>query len=97
MASQRWPAHKLTWLGDSRDHQGGNPIVRPLHCTLAWADLCGSFSLSGTASRRWPAHKLTWLGDSRDHQGGNPIVRPLHCTLAWADLCGSFSLRLANS
>ncbi|VDO88639.1 unnamed protein product [Heligmosomoides polygyrus] len=27
------------------DHQGGNPIVRSSHCTLAWADLCGSFSL----------------------------------------------------
>ncbi|VDO95497.1 unnamed protein product [Heligmosomoides polygyrus] len=91
----RWPAHKLTWLGDSRDHQGGNPIVRPSHCTFAWADLCGSFSLRG--SRCWTAHNLTWLGDSRDHQGGNPIVRPSHCTLAWADLCGSFSLRLANS
>ncbi|VDP22339.1 unnamed protein product [Heligmosomoides polygyrus] len=45
-ASRRWTDHKLTWLGDSRDHQGVNPIVRPLHCTLAWADLCGSFSLS---------------------------------------------------
>ncbi|VDO88641.1 unnamed protein product [Heligmosomoides polygyrus] len=44
-ASEPWSAHKLTWLGDSRDHQGGNPIVRPLHCTFAWADLCGSFSL----------------------------------------------------
>ena len=32
----------LTWRRSIRDHGGGAPRVRPVHCTAGWVDPCDS-------------------------------------------------------